>query len=323
MLQASVIICTHNPRPHYLRRVLAALRAQTLQLDQWELVLIDNASREALSGATWDLAWHPYAYHVREDELGLASARLRGMREARADMLVFVDDDNLLAPDYLEQALRIKHEWPMLGVWGCGVASPEFEAQPPDALRDYLNKLAIRENKVVQFSNVMPCYRAVPWGTGQCLRAQVAVAYREQFEKSSIKIKDRTGPSFDSAGDLEIVYVACALGMGVGIFPQLKLVHLIPKERLEEDYLVKLVEGIETSIALVEYKWLFAVPSSPFAGVMGLPRVIRTVLTCKGIRRRMYLAELRSRLRARTIILKELPTPAQQACTQRGKGRAS
>src|SRR5712692_6587062 len=160
VLQASVIICTHNPRPHYLCRVLGALRAQTLPLDQWELLLIDNASQEPLTATNWDLSWHPRARHVREEELGLAPARLRGVREAATEMLVFVDDDNLLAPDYLEQALRIKREWPMLGVWGCGVASPEFEVQPPDALRDYLNKLAIRENKVAQFSNVMPCYRA-------------------------------------------------------------------------------------------------------------------------------------------------------------------
>jgi len=137
VLQASVIICTHNPRPHYLRRVLGALRAQTLPLDQWELLLIDNASERPLTATDWGLSWHPRARHVREEDLGLAPARLRGIREAAAEMLVFVDDDNLLAPDYLEQALRIKREWPMLGVWGSGVTIPEFEAQPADEWRDY------------------------------------------------------------------------------------------------------------------------------------------------------------------------------------------
>jgi hypothetical protein len=225
------------------------------------------------------------------------------MGEAKSEMLVFVDDDNVLDPDYLQQALRIEREWPMLGVWGCGVSRPEFEVRPADKVRDYLDKLAIRENTAAYFSNVMPCYRAVAWGTGQCVRASVADAYRQHFENSPIKIKDRTGNSLESAGDLEIVYVACSLGSGVGIFPQLKLTHLIPKERLNEDYLVKLIEGVETSIALVEYKWLSVIPGSPFAGVLGIPRVMRNLVARKGIQRRMYLAELRSKGRVRATIL--------------------
>ena len=101
----SVIICTHNPRPNYLRRVLDALRRQTLPMDQWEVLIIDNASRGRLTAATWDLSWHPRARIVREEEIGLSVARMRGMKEAAADILVFVDDDNVLDPDYLMQLL--------------------------------------------------------------------------------------------------------------------------------------------------------------------------------------------------------------------------
>ena len=52
MVHASVIVCTHNPRLIYLRRVLEALRSQTLPLEQWELLLIDNASSELLTSTT-------------------------------------------------------------------------------------------------------------------------------------------------------------------------------------------------------------------------------------------------------------------------------
>src|SRR5262249_30272965 len=143
---------------------------------------------------------------------------------------------------YLEHALRIMREWPMLGVWGSGVTVPEFEVKPAANLLEYLDRLALRDTEMIQFSNVIPCYRAMPWGAGQCLRAQVAAAYRRHFENSPIKVMDRTGNSLSSAGDLETSYVACTLGMGVGIFPELKLTHLIPKERLNEEYLVKLTE---------------------------------------------------------------------------------
>src|SRR5450631_1561319 len=114
-MEISVIICTHNPRPHYLSRVLAALRSQTLPMEQWELLVIDNASQEPLTADTWDLSWHPRARLIREDELGLAPARMRGMRESLAELLVFVDDDNILDPSYLSEVVRIKHEWAQLG----------------------------------------------------------------------------------------------------------------------------------------------------------------------------------------------------------------
>ena len=90
----SVIICTHNPYEDYSRRVLKALDLQTLCKDHWELLLIDNASAEPLSEKN-DLSWPPpNAWHVREEELGLTPARLRGIRETCADILVFVDDIN-------------------------------------------------------------------------------------------------------------------------------------------------------------------------------------------------------------------------------------
>src|SRR5437763_8595738 len=107
----SVIICSHNPRSDYLDRVLKALNAQTVSVNAWELLLIDNASDGLLSSEV-DLTWHPHARHVREEQLGVSFARRRGIEEAKADILVFVDDDNILDPDYLEVGLRIASDYP-------------------------------------------------------------------------------------------------------------------------------------------------------------------------------------------------------------------
>jgi hypothetical protein len=71
------------------------LRGQTLPKEKWELPFIDNASKEQLAGK-WDLAWHPHASHIREEELGLIPARLCGMNESDGESFLFVDDDNLL-----------------------------------------------------------------------------------------------------------------------------------------------------------------------------------------------------------------------------------
>ena len=75
----SVIICTHNPRLDYLRRVLAALQNQTLSSGEWELVMVDNASHTPLSG-TIDLSWHPQGRVVREENLARARSAARDQR---------------------------------------------------------------------------------------------------------------------------------------------------------------------------------------------------------------------------------------------------
>ncbi|MEP6740882.1 MAG: glycosyltransferase family A protein [bacterium] len=95
MFPISVITCSHNPREDYLAQVIEALKNQTLDKQRWEYLLIDNASDKALEKRV-DLSWQPNSRHIREENLGLTHARLRGIRESRNEILVFVDDDNVL-----------------------------------------------------------------------------------------------------------------------------------------------------------------------------------------------------------------------------------
>lgn len=127
-LDLSVITCSHNPREGYLAQVFDALKKQTLDQQRWEYLLIDNASANPLAARS-DLSWHSNARPIREEKLGLTHARLRGIREARGSILVFVDDDNVLDADYLEQVVHVSDEWPRLGAWG-GQTRPRFEVPP-------------------------------------------------------------------------------------------------------------------------------------------------------------------------------------------------
>jgi glycosyltransferase involved in cell wall biosynthesis len=108
---------------------LDSLKIQTLEKDQWELLLIDNCSTKLIA-ETYDLTWHPHARHIREHQVGLTFARLRGIKESQAPVLVFVDDDNLLKVDYLEVALNTMRSNHLLGALGAGRILPEFETPP-------------------------------------------------------------------------------------------------------------------------------------------------------------------------------------------------
>jgi glycosyltransferase involved in cell wall biosynthesis len=299
MVSLSVIICAHNPRSSYLSRTLEALRHQTLLTESWELLLVNNASRSSLA-RQWDLSWHPHARHVDESELGLLPARLTGIKQSSGDLLVFVDDDNVLDPSYLSEALRIQTEWPRLGVWGSGAIIPEFELHPVEPLKTLMKYLALREVPKARWSNVV-FVDTTPWGAGLCVRATVADAYRRWNEKPGILITGRKGTSLLSGDDVEFSYIACELGFGIGIFPELRVTHLIPKERVSARYLLKVFEGTTASDILLAYKWKGSVPTSPLRP-WGLLSILKNFITQRGLDRQMYFASLRAVIWARRMI---------------------
>ncbi|MHC5833495.1 MAG: glycosyltransferase, partial [Nostoc sp.] len=70
--------------------------------------------------------------HLRyflETEQGAAFARLRAVREARGQLIAFLDDDNLPAPDWLAQAYTFGLEHPQAGAWS-GQIHGDFEVKP-------------------------------------------------------------------------------------------------------------------------------------------------------------------------------------------------
>jgi glycosyltransferase involved in cell wall biosynthesis len=255
MLDASVIICTHNPQSDYLARVLDGLRNQTLPLDKWELLIVDNASQVPLASSC-EISWHPAARHILERELGVAYARRRGIQEASAELIIFVDDDNVLDKKYLVEAIKIKQEWPFLGVWGSGSIRGDFEVEPQERIRSWL---PVRQSRGTRWSNLAGSLLfgfspedAIPWGAGMCIRKEVAIAYCQFCDQSSLQIISHQGEGLLGGEDTEMCFVSCSRGLGVGIFPELKMTHLIPQRRVSEDYIVRFAEGTSISNMLLQ-----------------------------------------------------------------------
>jgi glycosyltransferase involved in cell wall biosynthesis len=250
----SVVICSHNPRPAYFARCLEGLRSQTVPLSSWELVIVDNRSATPLA-ASIDVSWHANARVIREETLGLTPARLRGIREAKGDLLVFVDDDNVLDANFLETAQRIMEERPFLGSWS-GQCRPEFEQTPPEWTRRYWGSLCIREFEHDVWSNLPRLADTMPAGGGLCVRRNVALSYLQLHDSGKRTVQlDRVGTSLMSGGDNDLAVCACALGLGVGLVASLKLTHLIPPGRLTVDYIERLSEGIHYSSALLDSEY--------------------------------------------------------------------
>lgn len=95
--QFSVIVTTKN-RDQYLKQALDSILAQTRAAA--EVVVVDDGSDVAVADR---LPGSERFRHVRhENSLGVSAARNAGARAARSDWLVFLDDDDWLADDFLE-----------------------------------------------------------------------------------------------------------------------------------------------------------------------------------------------------------------------------
>ena len=274
-----MILCTHNPRLALLQRVLRALRAQTLSSTQWELIIVDNNSALALTLASEDGDWHPNLRLIHEPQQGLTHARACGIRASRANLLVLVDDDNILRNDYLERALTISRSHPFLGAWG-GSIEGEFESEPPPWARTRLDFLAVR-----------PCHRSVwtseyyrsaatPNGAGMCVRKWIAEDYLARVAQNPLRaLLDRSGDDLISGGDIDLANTAIDNGLGVGVFADLVLTHVIPLGRFTEKYFLRLAAGLQASFVITRALRGIEVPP-PFSRrlLLRIAQYVRTLV---------------------------------------------
>jgi glycosyltransferase involved in cell wall biosynthesis len=298
MYQVSVIICTHNPRIEYLNKVLEALKAQTLAVEKWELILVDNGSKTPLSDVI-DLSWHPGGRCVRENDLGLTPARIRGIVESQSELLLFVDDDNCLYKDYLDIIVDRMGNNPLLGVLGAGKIIPVYETEPSAEVKPYVGWLALRDNNRPFYSNEISFNGAIPLGAGLCIRKVFALKYVEASKQRLLSASlDRTGNALLSGGDVDMALYVCKDGYLAGTIPELGMTHLIPSSRLHPDYIVRLMAGHAFSLYILGKSWGY-LNEYEENGVAKQLRYWKKLLSKKGLSKKVFLAQEKALAEAR------------------------
>ena len=84
------------------------MKGQKLAAEEWELVVIDNASSKMGAGR-WELGGIKNAIIVREERLGLTHARVRGLGEAKGEIVVVVNDGIYRNPN--QKTRKEKLQW--------------------------------------------------------------------------------------------------------------------------------------------------------------------------------------------------------------------
>lgn len=118
----SIILCCYNSvarLPVTLRALHDLIIPDEIEV---EILLIDNNSTDETSAHAINL-WNEFQNQIpllvlHENKQGIGYARLCGVGAAKYDLILFVDDDNELAPDYLLRGLNFLLDKPDIGVLG-------------------------------------------------------------------------------------------------------------------------------------------------------------------------------------------------------------
>jgi len=103
----TAVICTYN-RAEYLRKAINSLIFQTLDRSRYEILIIDNCSKDGTESVVKEEFAHlPNIRYLFEPVLGLSQARNTGWQNASGAYVAYLDDDAIAAPEWLESALGV------------------------------------------------------------------------------------------------------------------------------------------------------------------------------------------------------------------------
>ena len=126
---ASVVIPLYNKARH-ISRALDSVLAQTCQ--DFELVVVNDGSTDGSERVVERYA-DPRIRLVQQANAGVSAARNRGIAEARADLIAFLDADDEWLPGHLETILRLRRKCPGCGAYATAfrIVTPRGEKTPP------------------------------------------------------------------------------------------------------------------------------------------------------------------------------------------------
>ena len=224
VLRASVVVCTHNGG-RLVEETIESLVRQDLPPAAFEFLVVDNASTDATPDVVRGMAErHPGRIRlVREPVLGHSSARNRGVRESRGDVIAFTDDDARVTPGWL-RALVVTCERPQVGCAGGPVRAVLVEPLPAWVTPPFLPYLALFEKGTEE---VGLSYNEYPRGVNMAFPRQ---SFREVgLFSTAFGLKGRSLLYYD---EIELCYRLERLGRRILYVPDAVVNHAIHAERL-------------------------------------------------------------------------------------------
>ena len=236
----SVIICTYN-RDKYLSETLRRL-ANNRYDGEWELLLIDNNSTDSTSSICKDFATQypavPFRYLV-ETQQGLSYARNRGIKEAKGDWLVFLDDDAFVGENYLERLSQYIQQIPDMAAFG-GRIYPLFEE---GITPSWLSKWSASWLSAIDKGDQI-CLFTTDYPIGANMGFSKTIADQCGVFNTSL---GRSGKNLIGGEEKDYFNRIKALHAAIYYLPDIAVEHCIPSSRTTDEYISRLGLGVGQS----------------------------------------------------------------------------
>jgi glucosyl-dolichyl phosphate glucuronosyltransferase len=231
-MNITVILCTYN-RCQCLARALDSLAASILPASvEWEILVVDNNSSDQTREVVENFCLQDPAHlrYLFEPRQGLSYARNAGIREARGEILAFVDDDDAVEPGWLSNLTSVLHggEWTGAG----GRIVPEWPRPIPKWLSKDLPTLSVY-GQFNPRAEAGPLMRP-PYGGNMAYR-------KDAFERYGGFRVDlgRSGNNLQCREDIEFANRLLAAGERLWYEPRAVVRAIVPESRMEKSYALR------------------------------------------------------------------------------------
>ena len=234
-LRFSIVICTYK-RSQILLKALESAARQEFDPARFEVILVNNAPSEDLSGIARDLEkrfFEGKPGHVRYvlcPVKGLSPARNAGISEARGEIVCFLDDDAVASPGWLQELDRAYMDEK------AGVVGGKILLQVPKSAPEW-----VKPGIYPYWSHFEPGFREIhwaedwpeyPWGANWTARREALLrigGFRAQY--------GRKGKDFSGGEEQVAAVLVSRLGYKVGIIPDGEVLHFVEESRFTKKHL--------------------------------------------------------------------------------------
>jgi glycosyltransferase involved in cell wall biosynthesis len=196
-------------------------------------LVVDNASTDETSRVIQDMTEaHEVVRSTHEAELGLSRARNTALRQARGDIVAYLDDDAIAPPSWLSSILQaFETASPAPGSVG-GPIHPLWEVEPPPWLHDDLHEYL----SLYDWSDEPTFLGNEMFLAGANLAFSRSLLMEAGGFPSQL---GRVGNHLLSGGDTAAYQALAARGSPPLYVPAAKVYHCIPADRLTQRWFIR------------------------------------------------------------------------------------
>lgn len=228
-MNITVILCTYN-RCVSLERTLRSVSQTTVPGSFWEVLIVDNNSSDGTRQiAEYFCRTEPQHFrYLFEPTPGKSNALNSGIKEARGEILAFLDDDVVVESDWLERLTAPLGDSRWAGVGGKIVPDGEFRAPRWIPLHE---KYALAPLAMFDLGSNSAELHEAPFGTNMAFRKSVFA----KLGGFRVDLGPQPGSAIRSE-DTEFGYRVLGDGLRLWYEPSAIVHHSLPPNRLRKPY---------------------------------------------------------------------------------------